>query len=113
MIPYSSSEPLLFQTEPDKGQRTRFQPKGWTTLLGYWQEARKLCQLLDLNRKLRGKPYPWTVNVNIHNILAPPEVRRVWAYACRGLRKYKVAALWVREPSPTNHCNYHLLLASD
>lgn len=113
MTQYHSHDPRLFQIEPEYGRRTRFAPKGWTTLLGYWREAGKLCQLLDLNRKLRQKSYPWAVNINIHHVLEAAAVGRLWSQVCRGLRSHDVASLWVREPSRTGHVNYHSLLTSD
>lgn len=111
---YCSVPKQLFQDEPEYGKRIcGREPHGWTTLRGYWREASKQCQLLDLNRSLRGKLYTWGVSLNIEHALEIAEVKRVWEHVSRELRRRDVVAFWVREPSPANHCNYHLLIASD
>ena len=109
---YCSTEiTQIFQDEPLEWRPSSFKLKGWTdTVTGYLYEANKLSRCLWENRRLMNHDYTWEVTINIEVELSPTEIKTTWTKICRGLRRKGVVALWVREPSPSNHCNYHLIV---
>jgi len=110
----SSSVHILYQTEPSYCEKSAHKLKGWTeTLLGYFNEAEKLVQLLLRNRALMNRPYTWEVSINVEAVLSPAEITALWKKVCRKMEANGIVALWVREPSRSNHCNYHLLVKNE
>lgn len=57
--------------------------------------------------------YTWSATINVEATLTPIEITEIWKKVCRKLNAAGVVALWVREPSRSNHCNYHLLVKSE
>lgn len=110
----SEPVPQIYQEEPLYSKKTSFKPKGWTeTEVGYLNEADKLSRCLLLNRKYMKQDYTWAVSLNVEAELWPQDIKAIWTKACRKLKARSVTALWVREPSPSNHCNYHLAVKND
>jgi hypothetical protein len=101
--------PTIYQEEPLCHRQSAFRPKGWTeTEAGYLYEADKLARCSLLNGK-----YTWAVAINVEAELWPEEIKNLWTKACRVLRDRGVVALWVREPSTQNHCNYHMIVKNE
>lgn len=65
------------------------------------------------NGVLMNRPYTWELTINVEVELKPKEITDLWTKVCRKLKKYGVVALWVREPGPSNHCNYHLIVSTN
>jgi hypothetical protein len=111
---YSSILPLIFLEHPEDWRPSSFNLKGWTdTVEGYINEAQKLAACILRNRKLMRRDYAWAVSINIEKELEPKDIRTTWSKVCRKLNQSGIIALWVREPSLSNHCNYHLLVKSE
>jgi hypothetical protein len=112
---YSSSQPpKIYQEEPLYARNSAFKLKGWTeTELGYMNEADQLARCILLNSKVMGRKYTWAVSINVEAELSPKDIKDTWTKACRVLRAKGVVALWVREPSLKNHCNYHLIVKNE
>jgi hypothetical protein len=110
----STSIVQIFQDNPFDWKPSSFRLKGWReTVAGYLYEADKLSRCLWINRRLMKQDnYPWAVTINIRKVLSPNDINEVWKQVCRKLRARGVVALWVREPSKKNHCNYHLIVKS-
>jgi len=105
---------ILYQEDPDYFKKSPHKLKGWTeTVIGYCNEAEKLAQLLQRNKVLMKRPYTWAMSINIEAALSPAEITALWKKVCRKLEAKNVVALWVREPSRSNHCNYHLLVKNE
>lgn len=103
----------IFQDEPLDFKPSSFKLKGWTeTIVGYIHEASKLSQCIVKNRRLMRRNYTWAVSINVEKELSPHDIKEVWKKVCRKLKARGVVALWVREPSKDNRCNYHLLVKS-
>ena len=62
------------------------------------------------NRRMMGHDYTWEITINIEKELSPAQIKETWTNVCRRLRRQGIIALWVREPSRSNHCNYHLIV---
>ena len=106
--------PKLFQDEPAYSKRSSFRLKSWTeTVLGYLYEASKLARCLLRNRDLMGRDYPLAITINIEVELRPEEIKAIWTKVSRKLGALGLVALWVREPSRSNRCHYHLIVKSD
>lgn len=106
--------PKLYQEEPLHSKMSSFKLKAWTeTVVGYQNEADKLSRCILRNRDLMGRDYPWAVSINVEVELWPKDIKAVWTKACRKLKARGVVALWVREPSTSSHCNYHLIVKSE
>lgn len=104
---------LIYQKKPPLSKPSMFTAKSWTdTVEGYVNEARKLTTCIRHNRKLMGRPYTWLVTIYIWPLLSPAEITALWTAACRKLRAKGIVALWVREPTKSNKCHYHLLVSS-
>jgi len=87
----SSSVQLLYQDEPSYCKKSAHKLKGWTeTLLGYFNEAEKLVQLLLRNRALMNRSYTWEVSINVEAVLSPAEITALWKKVCRKLDSRKV-----------------------
>ena len=103
----------IFQDDPLDWKPSSFKLKGWTeTIVGFIHEASKLSQCIVKNGHLMKRNYTWAVSINIEQELSPHDIKEVWKKVCRKLKAKGIAALWVREPSKNNHCNYHLLVKS-
>ena len=103
----------IFQDEPLDYKPSHFKLKGWTeTIVGFIHEASKLSQCIVKNNRLMKRNYTWAVSNNIEQELSPHDIKEVWKKVCRKLKAKGVVALWVREPSRHNRCNYHLLVKS-
>ena len=103
----------IFQDEPLDFKPSSFKLKGWTdTVVGFIHEASKLSQCIVKNSRLMKRNYTWAVSINIEQELSPHDIKEVWKKVCRKLKAKGIAALWVREPSKQNRCNYHLLVKS-
>lgn len=104
----------LYQEDPLPYKKQTFKLKGWTeTIVGYMNEADKLSRCILRNAALMKRPYTWELTINVEVELKPKEITDLWTKVCRKLKKHGVVALWVREPSLSNHCNYHLIVSSD
>lgn len=112
---YDSRKPAkLFQEDPVLYKKQSFKLKGWTeTIVGYKNEADKLSRCILRNGVLMKRSYTWELTINVEAELMPKEITDLWTKVCRKLKKHGVVALWVREPSPSNHCNYHLIVSSN
>jgi hypothetical protein len=112
---YDSSQIIqIYQDDPPEWRKQSFRLKGWTdTISGYEHEADKLSRCILRNRKLMGRNYTWAVAINIEKELSPADITSVWTKVCRKLREKGIVALWVREPSRSNRCNYHLVVKND
>src|SRR5262245_11009164 len=97
---------FIYQISPLLSFPGPFKEKGWTnTLDGYLYEANKLARCIIRNRC----HYPWEMSINIEAELTIDEHKKLWAKACRVLKKRGMIALWIREPSATNRIHYHLI----
>jgi hypothetical protein len=106
-----SDRETLYQKRPRYNKFSRFPAKSFTeTIVGFQNEASKLTQLLLYNRELVGEDYKYAVSINFERRLSVEEIRNTWKAVSRKLKKRGVEALWVREPSKKNHCNYHLIV---
>jgi len=76
-------------------------------------EADKLARCILRNRDLIGRDYPFAVTINFKAQLWPDEIKALWTKVCRKLKSLGLVALWVREPSRSNRCHYHLIVKSD
>ena len=102
---------LIYQQNPIYYVKQTFKPKSWTeTVVGYINEANELSQCILRNRRLMRRGYAWFVTINIEAVLTPEEITALWTKAKRKLEARGVIAIWVREPSRSNHCNYHLIV---
>jgi hypothetical protein len=112
---YCSADGIqIFQDDPLEWRPSTFKLKGWTdTVTGYLYEANKLSRCLWENRRLMDHDYSWEVTVNIEAILTPKQITETWTKVCRKFRKHGVVAFWVREPSLSNHCSYHLIIKNN
>ncbi len=59
-----------------------------------------------------GRDYTWFITLNIEITLSPADVAALWGKIGRKLRKQGFVGLWVREVSPTDHVNYHVISSS-
>lgn len=110
----SAVEPKIFQDEPLEWRPSSFPLKGWTdTEAGYLYEADKLSRCIWENRKLMGRGYTWEVSINIEKEMPFSEIGKQWSAVCLSLKRRGIVALWVREPSRQNHCNYHLIIKNE
>lgn len=104
----------IYQDDPLDWKQSPHKLKSWTeTVVGYQNEAQKLSRCILENRKLMGRDYPWDVSINIEVELLPSEIKTLWSKVCRKMRQQGIEALWVREPSKSNHCNYHLIVKNE
>jgi hypothetical protein len=104
---YCSVDDCIFQRNPIYDRCSQYPKKGWTeTIIGAINEAEREVQLLA-----RNGPYTFGVSLNLEAVLTPKEIIAVWNKIQRNLRK-QIIAEWIREPSRSNHCNYHLLVKS-
>ena len=105
--------PLIYQPSPPFKDPTTTTPHGWTrSTAGYCYEANKLSRCLLRNRKFMKRDYTWSVSINIERPLSVPDLKQLWSKVSRKLRRRNIIALWVREPSRSNHVNYHLIVKS-
>lgn len=103
----------LFQPDPLFFRKQSFKLKSWTdTVVGYINEADKLSRCMALNCRYLGRNYEWAVSINFEKVMGPDSVRAIWRQVCRRLKDAGLIALWIREPSLSNHCNYHLVIAN-
>jgi len=112
---YDSEEvPKICQEAPLVFKNQSFKLKSWTeTVTGYLNEADKLSRCILNNHALMGRGYTWEVTINVEVELPPEQIKSVCDKVCRKLRERGVVALWVREPSRTNRCNYHLIVKNE
>lgn len=104
-------EDLIYQTDPVLKTPSTWRNKSWTDSIdGYLREAQQLARCVELNHYYLENDYKWEANINVEVVLSPAGIKSVWEKACRKLKALGVRALWVREPSKKNHCNYHLLV---
>lgn len=109
----SGPTPRIYQEDPLDFKKQSFKLKSWTeTVVGYMNEADKLSRCLMRNREVMNENYTWAVSINIEMEMLPMDIKSLWAKVCRRLKAAGVVALWVREPSLKNHCNYHLVVRS-
>lgn len=103
----------IYQENPLDWRRHPHKLKSWTdTVTGYLNSAEKLSRCILENRKLMGRDYTWAVSINIEIEMLPEEIGEFWTKICRKLRDW-IVALWVREASLSNHCNYHLIVKNE
>ncbi len=85
--------------------------RGWKSINGAINEAKELTTCLLMNARL-WDGYSVGVTVNILEVLPEDEVKNLWAFVCRNLKRAGVIAFWRREVTPNHRVHYHLLLAS-
>ncbi len=56
--------------------------------------------------------YSVGVTVNILAVLPEDEVKNLWSFVCRNLKRAGAIAFWRREVTPDHRVHYHLLFAS-
>jgi len=104
----------IFREHSPHFRKQPFKLKGWTdTVLGYLYEADKLSRCILRNREYMGCDYTLEASINIHAELPPHLIKQTWDKAKGRMKEHGVTALWIREPSLSNHCNYHLLVKSN
>jgi hypothetical protein len=105
---------LIYQTDPEFSILTKFQEKGWTdTVKGYVYEANKMVSCLLLNEDLSDRQSRWKVSINIEVEMSVTQIKQLWNSVSRKLVKQGIIALWIREPSLSNHCNYNLIVSGE
>lgn len=108
---------LIHNSEPEGKRRSgSFRDSGWLTVDGYWKEADELSRCMWRNREKMlksGRDYTFFISLNIELALPPKDVSELSAKITRKLRTQGFIGLWVREVSPTDHCNYHIISKSD
>ena len=108
MIKYSKDNPI-FNPNPHVGNPRQ---NGWKTVNGWDYQDKKTSTLVINNERLRGRRYTWHVTHNINFVLTDAEHKALWEEATRMCRPL-FTAFWLREPDTDNHCNYHLIVASE
>jgi len=104
----------MYQDEPQHFRKQSFKLKSWTeTVVGYMNEADKLSRCILRNRQAMKRDYTWAVSINVEVELPAKAVKDIWTKVVRKLNARGVEALWVREPSKSNHVNYHLLVKNE
>jgi hypothetical protein len=117
-MPYSSHNNLLFQENPAlKDKDHLHKPYGFTrSVEAYHNAAAREISLLLANRALlrrQGGDYHWAITINVETDLTPEQIKKSWQLAALRMKRAGVVAYWVREPSRSNRCHYHLVCTSD
>lgn len=107
--------PIFNPIPVGKRRSGAFRDSGWISVDGYWKEADELSRCMWRNREKMlkaGKDYTHFISLNIEVALPPKDVAALWSKIGAKLRKQKLVGLWIREVSPTDHVNYHIISKS-
>jgi hypothetical protein len=99
---------MLYNPSPKWGKHDG---RGWKSINGAINEAKELTTCLLMNARLWGG-YSVGVTVNILAVLPEDEVKSLWAFVCRNLKRAGVIAFWRREVTADHRVHYHMLVAS-
>lgn len=99
---------MLYNPKPRWG---KIDGRGWKTINGAINEAHELSTCLGMNARLWGG-FSVGVTVHINATLPEQEVKSLWAFVCRNLKRAGIVAFWRREVSPNHRVHYHLLLVT-